>query len=238
MPRDLLIKMDEKRQGYMFILEGGSISWCSKKSDCFSLSTMKYEYIACTAAVQEAIWLRNYLLCLDVTKHAYETTVIYCDNTAAILFFSTNIIPWAVQRTDHDLLLGEGMYRDKMVGEVGTNTFHSNPYRCGWTRLHAKTVYSNIFSLTAPSTYFSIPLLLSQSITNRILAIHVRLASIFDFARVDSSGMLGLLVAFLCSSSFCADTFDPLLSYTAPSAYYDRYPESLGRRGSSQTSTK
>lgn len=142
---------------------------------------MKSEYIACTAAVQEAIWLRNYLLCLDVTKHAYETTVIYCDNTAAILFFSTNIIPWAVQRTDHDLLLGEGMYRDKMVGEVGTNTFHSNPYRCGWTRLHAKTVYSNIFSLTAPSTYFSIQLLLSQSITNRILAIHVRLASIFYF---------------------------------------------------------
>lgn len=126
----------------MFILEGGSISWCSKKEDCFSLSTIKSEYIACTAAVQEAIWLRNSLLCLDVTKHAYETTVIYCDNTAAILFFSTNIIPWAVQRTDHDLLLGEGMYRDKMVGEVGTNTFHSNPYCCGWTRLHAKTLYS------------------------------------------------------------------------------------------------
>ena len=77
----------------MFILEGGSISWCSKKEDCFSLSTIKSEYIACTAAVQEAIWLRNSLLCLDVTKHAYETTVIYCDNTAAILFFSTNIIP-------------------------------------------------------------------------------------------------------------------------------------------------
>ena len=106
------------------------------------------------------------------------------------------------------------MYRDKMVGEVGTNTFHSNPYCCGWTRLHAKTLYSNIFS--APSTYFSIQLLLSQSITNRILAIHVRLASIFYFSRVDSSGMLGLLVPFLCSSSFCADTFDPLLSYTIP----------------------
>ena len=72
------------------------------------------------------------------------------------------------------------MYRDKMVGEVGTNTFHSNPYCCGWTRLHAKTLYSNIFSLTAPSTYFFIQLLLSQSITNRILAIHVRLASIFQ----------------------------------------------------------
>lgn len=41
MPRDLLIKMDEKRKGYMFILEGGSISWCSKKEDCFSLSTIK-----------------------------------------------------------------------------------------------------------------------------------------------------------------------------------------------------
>lgn len=78
----------------MFILEGGSISWCSKKEDCFSLSTMKSEYIACTAAVQEAIWLRNSLLCLDVTKHAYKTTVIYCDNTAAILFFSSRQISY------------------------------------------------------------------------------------------------------------------------------------------------
>jgi len=41
---------------------------------------MKSKYIACTTAVQEGIWLRHPLLCLDRTKHASETIVIYREN--------------------------------------------------------------------------------------------------------------------------------------------------------------
>jgi hypothetical protein len=188
---------------------------------------MKSEYIACTAAVQEAIWRINSLLCLDVTKHAYETTVIYCDNTAAILFFSTNIIPWAVQRTDHDLLLGEGMYRDKMVREVGTNTFHSNPYR----------------DMPRPfiPTFSQLLRLFHCCFHNQSLTAFLQFMCGWHLFSILQELTRRACLAFLSpSSSFCADTFDPLLSYTAPSAYYDRYPESgfLGRRGSSQTSTK
>ncbi|KAL0283564.1 UNVERIFIED_CONTAM: Retrovirus-related Pol polyprotein from transposon TNT 1-94 [Sesamum radiatum] len=43
--------------GYAFLLGGAAITWCSKKQPCISLSTMEAEYVACTSAVQEAIWL-------------------------------------------------------------------------------------------------------------------------------------------------------------------------------------
>ena len=48
---------DERKSvtGYAFILGGGAISWCSKKQQCVSLSTMELEYVACTVAVQETI---------------------------------------------------------------------------------------------------------------------------------------------------------------------------------------
>ena len=54
---------DESRSTsrYVFTLSGGAISWCSRKQDCITLSTMKTEYIARSIATQEAIWLRSFL---------------------------------------------------------------------------------------------------------------------------------------------------------------------------------
>uniref|UniRef100_A0A2N9HLT2 Reverse transcriptase Ty1/copia-type domain-containing protein n=1 Tax=Fagus sylvatica TaxID=28930 RepID=A0A2N9HLT2_FAGSY len=47
--------------GYAFILGGGAVSWCSKKQSCIALSTMESEYVTCSAAIQEAVWLRRFL---------------------------------------------------------------------------------------------------------------------------------------------------------------------------------
>ncbi|KAK2993018.1 hypothetical protein RJ640_001581 [Escallonia rubra] len=65
---------------------GGAISWCSKKKSCIALSTMESEYVACLAAVQEAVWLRSFLQSLGVTAHADEAVTVHCDNTAALDF--------------------------------------------------------------------------------------------------------------------------------------------------------
>uniref|UniRef100_A0A2N9GDW0 Reverse transcriptase Ty1/copia-type domain-containing protein n=1 Tax=Fagus sylvatica TaxID=28930 RepID=A0A2N9GDW0_FAGSY len=48
--------LDERKStsGYTFLLGGGAITWCSKKQSCVALSTMESEYVACSAAVQEA----------------------------------------------------------------------------------------------------------------------------------------------------------------------------------------
>lgn len=79
---------DERKatSGYTFILGGGAITWCSKKEGSVSLSMMESEFVACSVAVQEAIWLRRFLQSLDITGHLDKAVVIYCDNTAAIAY--------------------------------------------------------------------------------------------------------------------------------------------------------
>ena len=49
--------LDQRKStsGYVFLLNKGAISWCSKKQTCIALSTMEAEFIACSTAVQEAI---------------------------------------------------------------------------------------------------------------------------------------------------------------------------------------
>ena len=58
--------------GYAFLLNDCTISWGSKKESCISLSTMEVEYVACSSAIQEAIWLRRFLQGIGVVKTASE----------------------------------------------------------------------------------------------------------------------------------------------------------------------
>uniref|UniRef100_A0A2N9HTH1 Integrase catalytic domain-containing protein n=1 Tax=Fagus sylvatica TaxID=28930 RepID=A0A2N9HTH1_FAGSY len=79
---------DERKStlGYAFILGGGAVSWCSKKQSCIALSTMESEYVACSAAVQEAVWLRRFLQRLGVTAHAEDVVLLYSDSTSALAY--------------------------------------------------------------------------------------------------------------------------------------------------------
>jgi len=54
---------DESRSnsGYVLTLGGGAISWCNKRQDYIALSTMEAEYVVCSLAMQEAMWLRSFL---------------------------------------------------------------------------------------------------------------------------------------------------------------------------------
>nr|GEZ70605.1 zinc finger, CCHC-type [Tanacetum cinerariifolium] len=45
--------------GWVFLLEGGAISWASKKQTCITGLTMKSEFVALSAAGKEVEWLRN-----------------------------------------------------------------------------------------------------------------------------------------------------------------------------------
>ncbi|OMO58188.1 Integrase, catalytic core [Corchorus capsularis] len=79
--------LDERKStsGYAFLLNGGAITWSSKKQSCIALSTMEAEFIACSAAVQEAVWLKRFLGSLGVPS-AVDPMTIHCDSMAAIAY--------------------------------------------------------------------------------------------------------------------------------------------------------
>jgi len=72
--------------GYAFLLNNGAITWSSKKQSCIALSTMEAEYVACSAAVQEVVWLRRFLQHLEIVRDALDPLTIHCDSTAALAY--------------------------------------------------------------------------------------------------------------------------------------------------------
>ena len=76
---------DSKSQtGFVFLVNGGAVSWKSKKQPMVAQSSMESEYIVVADAANEVVWLRNFLIKLGVFPNAQDPVTIYCDNTGAI----------------------------------------------------------------------------------------------------------------------------------------------------------
>jgi len=67
--------------GFVFKLNGGPVSWASKKQQSVASSTVESEYIAFHAAVKEAKWLRLLLLDLGQGDNAI---IVLCDNAGCL----------------------------------------------------------------------------------------------------------------------------------------------------------
>ena len=63
--------------GYIFIFDGGAVSWMSKLQDIVTLSTTEAEYIALIEGAKEMIWLKHVLNQFEVVQGKY---VLYCDS--------------------------------------------------------------------------------------------------------------------------------------------------------------
>ena len=68
--------------GYVFIQGGAAVSWKSSKQSCVALSTAEAEYIALSAAVQEAVWLQQ--LMSDLLNKSIHEMTIFEDNQSTI----------------------------------------------------------------------------------------------------------------------------------------------------------
>ena len=68
--------------GYCFSFGTGIFSWSSKKQEIVAQSTAEAEFIAATATVNQALWLRKVLT--DLHLEQKETTEVMVDNQAAI----------------------------------------------------------------------------------------------------------------------------------------------------------
>jgi hypothetical protein len=68
--------------GYVFLVDGGAVSWSSKKQELVTLSTTEAEYVAATHAAKEGLWLRR--LIGEVFEPLTKPTTLYGDNQSAI----------------------------------------------------------------------------------------------------------------------------------------------------------
>jgi reverse transcriptase-like protein len=68
--------------GYVFMVDGGAVSWSSKKQELVTLSTAEAEYVAQTHAAKEAIWLRRLLT--EIFKAIDTPTTLFSDSKSAI----------------------------------------------------------------------------------------------------------------------------------------------------------
>ena len=68
--------------GYAYILDGGAVSWVSKKQELITLLTTEAEYVAATHAAKEGIWLHH--LIGEVFCPFSHPTPLYSDNQSTI----------------------------------------------------------------------------------------------------------------------------------------------------------
>ena len=68
--------------GHIFYIGKSPLTWCSQKQDTVALSICEAEFMACTEAARQAIWLRDLLS--EVTSQTREKVTIRIDNQSAI----------------------------------------------------------------------------------------------------------------------------------------------------------
>ena len=67
--------------GYVFTVGGTSVSWVSRLQQVVALSTTESEYVACTEASKEYIWLTGLMEELGKVKSSGK---LWCDSQSAI----------------------------------------------------------------------------------------------------------------------------------------------------------
>ncbi|XP_035228117.1 secreted RxLR effector protein 161-like [Stegodyphus dumicola] len=69
--------------GYVFLIGGGAVSWCSKRQPTIATSTTEAEYMALSAATKEVIWLNKIVKELGIITA--KPVLLYCDNNSALI---------------------------------------------------------------------------------------------------------------------------------------------------------
>ena len=70
--------------GFVFLLNGGAVSWKSSKQATIANSTTEAEFIAANEAAKEAVWMKNFIQELGVVPSVGDPITVYCDNNGAI----------------------------------------------------------------------------------------------------------------------------------------------------------
>lgn len=106
---------DERKSttGYVFTLQSGAISWCSKRQPTVAISTTEAEFMSMTAAIQELIWLKT--IEKEMFVNSPTTMKLYCDNIGAISFAINNTYSARTKHIDIKEKFVHQKVREKVV---------------------------------------------------------------------------------------------------------------------------
>lgn len=76
--------LDQRRSttGYVFMVQGGAVSWATRRQPTIALSSTEAEFMSMVAAIQEALWLKR-IEC-ELFLRATRNITLYCDNQGAL----------------------------------------------------------------------------------------------------------------------------------------------------------
>ena len=77
----------------MFLVDGGAVSWSSKKQKLVTLTTTKAEYVVATHAAKEAIWIRQ--LIGESFRPLMSPTTLFSDRKSAIAVAKDVVVVFA-----------------------------------------------------------------------------------------------------------------------------------------------
>jgi len=66
------------------------ISWKCVKQTLTTTSTLEVEYIICYEAIRQAIWLKHFIVELDIMYNISRSLIIYSDNFVVVCFSRNN----------------------------------------------------------------------------------------------------------------------------------------------------
>ena len=76
--------------GYIYMLNGGAVSWKYVKQSIMASSTMAAEFIACYEASNHRIWMRNFVTRVRVFNSIQRPLRLYNDNDSIVKFSDNN----------------------------------------------------------------------------------------------------------------------------------------------------
>jgi hypothetical protein len=85
--------------GYIFV-DGGPISWQAKSQSVVALSTLEAEFIACSDATREAIWLKRLQNEMESESGEDAPIRIGCDNQGALKLIETGVVKAKTKHID------------------------------------------------------------------------------------------------------------------------------------------
>ncbi|KAI3739195.1 hypothetical protein L2E82_29594 [Cichorium intybus] len=111
------------QSGYVFILNGGAVSWKSSKQEVIAQSTTESKYVAASEAAQEAVWMRKFIEDLGVVPSIRDPIEIFCDNLGAIAQAKE---PRSHQKTKHIHRRYNYIRHEVKNGEISIRKVHTD----------------------------------------------------------------------------------------------------------------